>query len=399
MNEKKFLNLSEENINFISQERKIFLMIFLIKSKISSLNCETMAKKLGDYIKLVPGLTAEKLGARLPQGKELAGQTIRTIIKNAAKKDCKSDLLSHERTRALLELFDKIANEEIEDRNNYTLKNQLSMDFYSYPGDDELRKLFENQTITNYNSEQILTYIINQHDTYVNKINSEYKPKIVSRMLQKSSNILKKDEYLIRYSNGKYLKSKDPKEDYSADIYSNEAIINNPVFNKTYLPESIDKILTELDSPVLEFFNKHIRFLRLISAFNDPEDFAKKVLNIKPNSLIQYETKNYELSDTMLSNILESFINESSNMNKNLFDWVFSEISHTHFKDDDIMQKKFSDIIDDFTFIKSESLKDKTRKIRQETLELIEAEIHYFVLQTYMGYDGEKIKSLGETLP
>lgn len=398
MNGTNHLNLSEENKAFISQERKVFLMIFLIKSKISSLNCETMAKKLGDYIKLVPGLTAEKLGARLPEGKELAGQTIRSIIKNAVNKDGKSDFLSHERTRDLLELFNKIANEEIEQRKNYKLKNHLSVDFYSYPGDNELRKLLNSPHLKDFNSEQFLNYIINQHDTYADKLYTEYKPKVVSRVLQNSGHIIKKNEHIIKYSNGKYIKSKNPKEEYPYDIYSNEPLVNSPIFNKIYLPENIDKILTELDSPILTFFNNHIRFLRLVSSFNEPEIFATKILNIKKNSLIQYEAKNYNLSDSMISNIIESFIIESNNNNNNLFDWVFSEVSHSSFQTDIIMQKKFSDLIDDFTFIKSEYSKDKTRKIRKETLKLLEADIHYFVLQTYMGYDGEKIKSLGETL-
>ena len=392
------LKLSEENKSIISQERRIFLMIFLIKSKISSKNSETMAKKLGEFIKLVPGLTAEKLGAKLPEGKELAGQTIRTIIKKATNEDGKSDLLSHERTSDLLKLFDKIANEEINERKNYTLKNHLCMDFYTYPGEEELRCLLKNPEFKDFNSEQILNYIIKQHDVYTDKLYSEYYPKIVSRRLQTSGNIIKKDEYIIEYSNGKSIKSKNKKQEYSFDVFSKESVINSPNYNKLYLPENINKILTEIDSSVLSFFNKHIRFLRLISSFNKPKNFAEKILNIKEISLVQFETKNYKLSDAMVSNIIESFINESNVDNKNLFDWVFSELSHTSFQRDIIMQKKFSDLIDDFTFIKAEYFRDNTRKIRLETLKLLEADIHFFVLQTYMGYDGEKIKSLGESL-
>lgn len=398
MNETNYLNISEEANTFISQERKFFLMIFLIKFKISSKNCETMAKKLGDYIKLVPGLTAEKLGARLPKGKELAGQTIRTIIKKATEDNSDSNLLSHERTRELLKLFDQIANEEIDERKNYTLQNHLCMDFYSYPGEDKLRELINAPSFKNYNSEQILNYIIKQHDTYADKIYSEYHPKIVSRVHQTSGHIIKQEEVITKFSNGKLIKSKNQINEYPFDIYSKESVINNPLFNKTYFPENIDKILTELDSHILKFFNNHIRFFRVISSkYEKTKDFAENILGITPTSLIQYETKNYNynLSDAMVSKIIESFINESNNENRNLFDWVFSEVSHTSFQNDKNMQDKFSALINDFTFIKNEYNKDKA-KIRQETLKLLETDIHYFVLQTYMGYDGKKIKSLGE---
>lgn len=365
------------------QEKYIFLLIFLLKAKIATLNCEIMAKNLKCYIEQIPNLTAEKFGAQLPKGEELAGQTIRTIIKNAELQgESGRFTLSHERTRIFLNTFNKIADDEIKKNNNYTLKNQLSLDFYKYPGEAEIRKLIQDSPTKKLDSTKLMNIIINNHDNLVNEIYYKYKPKLISKYATITGFIIKKYEYYYKYSD---------------DRFSNELISHSEDFNKVYLPENINEIYTELKKPTIEFINKHIRFFRLISSKNTLESFSTEILGIKKNSLIQYETQNpsYILSDSMIINIMEYFIEKEQPSKNNLFNWVFAELAHPHFEKSLSIQNKFSDLINDFTFLKYEQSINKKIKIRPESLDLLEAEIRYFVLQTYLNIEEDlSIKSL-----
>ena len=340
------------NNDIFKEKKHLFLLNFLLKAKIATLNCEIMAKNLKTYIDQIPNLTAEKFGSQLPEDEKLAGQTIRTIMKNAEKQGENGRYtLSHERTRSFLKLFNKIADEEIKINNNYTLKNQLSLDFYTFPGDEEITKIVSNYTNKDLDSTELLNIIIEKHDNLVKEIYSTYKPKLICKYVTITGFLIKKYEYHYNYSD---------------DLFSNKLVSNDSIFDKTYLPETVDKIYIELKSSTINFINKHLRFFRLISSKNSIEEFSTEILGIKENSLIQYETQNYSLSDTMIINIIEFFIEKENSSQSNLFYWVFSELAHSRFENEVNIQNNFSEIIDDYTFLKYEqSINKKTPRLSE----------------------------------
>ena len=99
-----------------------------------------------------------------------------------------------------------------------------------------------------------------------------------------------------------------------------------------------------------------------------------------------------------------------------IFDWFFVEITWPTFKTDNELRKKFTELIDDYTFLrytkfqhdnheketessnKTEKRIETTKKtgktyIRQETIDSLENEIRFFVLQTLCGRTGMEIKT------
>ena len=153
--------------------------------------------------------------------------------------------------------------------------------------------------------------------------------------------------------------------------------------------------------------SKHIRYLRLISRHNEISAFAN-VLGIKENSLIQYETKHneYKLNDSQIFYIVDYFTKEHDKNFRQLFDWFFVEITWPTFRTDKELSRRFSELIDDYTFLRytkfqhdnPEKETDSSKKtgkpdIRQETIDSLENEIRFFVLQTLCGRSGMEIKT------
>ena len=378
--------------------RRFLLISFELKVKIATLNSEIMAKQLENYIKNYAASTAENfakdLKNYLPNEEPITGETIRNIIKKVKEnKKNKPFLISTERTRIFLNLLNIIANNTIKDKNDYGLKNKLLVDFYKFPDEGILESYIKNNSLyDSYTADSLLEYIITKHDEISNKICKKCEPLIISKQLNVTGKILKKYEWDIRYSD---------------NLFKQQSIVNDPDFDEIFLPKDVSKILTDIDDNIIDFMSKHIRYLRLISRHNEISAFAN-VLGIKENSLIQYETKHneYKLNDSQIFYIVDYFTKEHDKNFRQLFDWFFVEITWPTFKTDKELSRKFSELIDDYTFLRytkfqhdnpekeTESSK-KTGKtdIRQETIDSLENEIRFFVLQTLCGRSGMEIKT------
>ena len=286
-----------------------------------------------------------------------------------------------------------IANNTIKDKNDYGLKNKLLVDFYKFPDEGILESYIKNNSLyDSYTADSLLEYIITKHDEISNKICKKCEPLIISKQLNVTGKILKKYEWDIRYSD---------------NLFKQQSIVNDPDFDEIFLPKDVSKILTDIDDNIIDFMSKHIRYLRLISRHNEISAFAN-VLGIKENSLIQYETKHneYKLNDSQIFYIVDYFTKEHDKNFRQLFDWFFVEITWPTFKTDKELSRKFSELIDDYTFLRytkfqhdnPEKETDSSKKtgkpdIRQETIDSLENEIRFFVLQTLCGRSGMEIKT------
>ena len=399
--------MGTENIN---QEytRRFLLIFFELKVKIATLNSEIMTKQLENYIKNYAESTAENfakdLKKYLPNEESITGETIRNIIKKVKEnKNNKTFLISTERTSIFLNLLNIIADNTIKDKNDYGLKNKLLIDFYKCPDESVLESYIkDNSLYESYTADSLLEYIITKHDEISNKICKKHEPLIISKQLNVTGKILKKYEWNIRYSD---------------NLFKQQSIVNDPDFDEIFLPKDINKILTDIDDTIIDFMSKHIRYLRLISRHSKISSFAN-ILGIKENSLIQYETKQheYKLNDSQIFYIVDYFAKEHDKNFRQLFDWFFVEITWPTFKTDNELRKKFTELIDDYTFLrytkfqhdnpeketessnKTEKRIETTKKtgktyIRQETIDSLENEIRFFVLQTLCGRTGVEIKT------
>lgn len=365
--------------------RQFLLASFELKIKLATLNCGIIATELDNYLKYAE-TTAENFGRDLKKyssseddDEPITGETIRRIIRNAKEKN-PAFLISSNRAKLFLKLFNIIADNKIKDQNKFSLKNKLVLDFYKYPGTEVLLKyIVDNKLYDSFTAESLLEYIITRHDEISSMLCNKLQPRVVSKILVTTGTILKKNEWHMRTTD---------------NLLEQQSIVNDPDFDETFLPKDVGEIFTGIDKELILFMSKHLRFLRLISKDKKPEDFAK-ILGIKETSLLQYETTHKKLlTNSMICNLVNYFTKEQDKRFSLLFDYFFTEISWPAFSTNKELRHKFSELISDYTFLnytkyqrdnskkKKESMEEEKDNIRQKSIDLLEIEIKYFVFKT-----------------
>jgi transcriptional regulator with XRE-family HTH domain len=389
------MDLNNKQQLYGEKVRKFYLASFALKVKLGILNSAVMTNQLENLIKNFANSTAENFARDLKKyeetisGEAISGETIRNIISKV--KHDRLYVISNERTRLFLKLFNILAEKAIE-QGNFSLKNTLLLNFYTYPGDDELKVYIDTNNLSDsYTPDSLLEHIISKHNEISKNIYEKYQPRLIARYLNGAGRIFKKDEWTERYSN---------------NLFEQQSIVNDEDFDAKYLPRDVGSICTGIGDNVINFMSKNIRFLRLVSRDSKTEDFAKE-LGIEKTSLIQYEKnrEKFKLNDSMICKLVDYYSKEQDIKQRALFDYFFTEISCPKFTHDLELRRRFSELLDDYTFLKytkflhdnpeenTETVKKTERKtvrktvradVRQESIDLLECELRWFVLQTIL---------------